>query len=411
MELASFRDPASVAVVGASNNPAKWGYWLARGALGGRHRRDVFLVNHKGSSVLGQPAWRDLGELPSVPELVVVCVPATSAADVIDQGLKLGVPAVLAITARLADGIAERVRAAGARLLGPNSLGLYDAAGELQLAWGDFTPGSLAVVSQSGQLGLEIAGLGERLGIGLSRFVSIGNQADLHARELLEDLVDDSATRVVAVYLESFADGNELVRVLSRLTEAGKPVLLLTTGGSDGSQRLARSHTGSLTSALDVVDAACRAAGALRVATPTELVNTAALLLARQPVRGRRLAVVSDSGGQGGIAADVAVSNGLLFPAFSPELRERLAGVLPAGASVANPVDLAGAGEADLFAYPEAVRLAQESGEVDAMVLSGYFGCYGEDSPSLSQVELEINPVRVSPSGALAVDVLVVTDA
>lgn len=390
--LDGFRAPASVAVVGASDDHAKWGYWLARGALSGRHRRAVYFVNSSSSTVQGETSYPHVTALPEVPELVVLCVPPRFVEEVVTESLARGVKSFLGITAGVAheQRVGDAIRAAGARIVGPNSLGLYDASTELQLAWGNFTPGSLAIVSQSGQLGSEIAILGERAGLGVSRFISVGNQLDVNAAEMLDDLIDHDATRIIALYLESFADGGHLVKTLRGLAEAGKQTIILTTGASEGSQRLAQSHTGSLTSALDTVDAACRAAGAIRVSTPTELINVAHYLSVAPTPRGRRVAVVSDSGGQGGIAADVAAAFGLSTPVFSTELQSRLAEILPPAGSVANPVDLAGAGEADLNAYADLTQILLDSGEADAVVLSGYFGCYGVDTPSLREGELAV---------------------
>ena len=390
--LKPFRDPTSVAVIGASNDHAKWGYWLANGALRGRNRRTVYLVNGSADTVQGETAHPSISALPATPELVVLCVPPRFVHAVVREALDRGVKAFLGITAGIPDeaALGAMIRDAGARIIGPNSLGLFDGTSELQLAWGHFTPGPLAIVSQSGQLGSEIANLGARAGMGVSRFISVGNQLDVSAADLLADLADHHETRIIALYMESFTGGARLVETMRSLAAAGKTTLVLTTGASDSSRRLAQSHTGSMTSALDTVDAACRAAGAIRVSTPTELVNTARFLEAAAKPRGRRTAIVSDSGGQGGIAADIAALHGLEAPEFSPALQQRLSGILPAGAAASNPVDLAGAGEADLHVYADLVEVLLNSGEVDAVVLSGYLGCYGEDTPLIEARELEV---------------------
>ncbi|MUL68216.1 acid--CoA ligase [Mycobacterium sp. CBMA 234] len=388
-ELNVFRDPASVAVVGASADPAKWGHWLAKGALAGRHRRDVYLVNHAGRPVLGTQTYANLSELPVAPELVAVCVPAAHVGAVVDEALELGARGLLGITAAVADegDIGIRVRAAGARMIGMNSLGIYDASAELHLAWGNFVSGSIAVISQSGQLGSEIAKLAAQAGLGVSRFVSIGNQTDVGAAEVLSALIDDEATQIVALYLEGFTNGRTIIETIAALRAAGKHTLLLTVGGSDASSRLARSHTGSMTSSTAMVDAAARAAGAVRVKTPAELVDVAQLLLGSGTPRGRRVAVVGDSGGQTGIAADVAADAGLEVPEFSDTLRTELGLLLPPAAANANPVDLAGAGEQDLKVYARVVEILLNSNEVDAVALTGYFGLYGEDTPALTDQE------------------------
>ncbi|GAA1834308.1 acetate--CoA ligase family protein [Actinomadura chokoriensis] len=397
--LSVFSDPKSVAVVGASPDPAKWGYWIARGALRGAHRRDVHLVNAKGATIEGVQSARSLGELPSVPELVVLTTPARTIPAVVDEALALGVKGFLGITAHidLANGepglehrLADRIRRAGARIVGPNCLGLYDADAELELAWGTFVPGGIAIVSQSGQLGLEIAGLAAHAGLGVSRFVSVGNQVDVTAADLLAGLVAHEATRTVVLYLESFGAGRDLVDVMARLRAAGKRVIVLTVGASDASRAAARSHTGALTASTDVVAAACRAAGAVLADTPAQAIDLAHLLAGGPLPAGDRIAIVSDSGGQGAVAADVMARHRLSVVPLSDATRAAVSALLPEGAGAANPVDLAGAGEQDLDTYARVVDVLVRSGEVDAVVLSGYFGCYGADTPTLVERELEV---------------------
>lgn len=415
-DLSVFSDPRSVAVVGASADPAKWGYWLARGALRGAARRQVHLVNAKGATIEGATSVRSLDELAEAPDLVVLCAPAATVPAVVDQALAMGTKGFLGITAGIdtAHGepglerrLAERIRAAGARIVGPNCLGLYDAATDLELAWGTFSPGRLAIISQSGQLGLELAGLAAHEGLGVSRFVSVGNQVDVTAAELLDDLVDHEQTRAVVLYLESFTDARGLVATMARLREAGKPVVVLTVGASEASRAAAQSHTGALTAATDVVRAACRAAGASLVDTPAQAVELAHLLLGGPLPQGRRVAIVSDSGGQGAIAADTFARHALEVPRLSDATRSALAGLLPAAAAVANPVDLAGAGEQDLSTYAKVVDVLAGSGEVDAVVLSGYFGCYGADTPELVERELEVVGALAGVVGAQQRPVLV----
>jgi acyl-CoA synthetase (NDP forming) len=396
--LSVFSDPRSVAVIGASADPAKWGHWVARGALRGADRRDVHLVNARGAVIEGTRSVPSLAALGEAPELVVLCAPADTVPDIVDEALDRGVRGFLGITAGI-DAVhgpgaelrlAARIRAAGARLIGPNCLGVYDAAHELELAWGTFTPGNLAVVSQSGQLGLEIAGLAAHAGLGISRFVSLGNQVDVTAVDVLDDLLRHDATKAVIVYLESFADGRDLVAAMTRLRESGRPVVVLTVGASEASRLAARSHTGALTSATAVVTAACEAAGAVLVDTPVEAVDLAHLLLGSPFPQGRRVAVVSDSGGQGALASDTLSRHGLVVPRLRAETSARLSDILPAAAGVGNPVDLAGGGEKDLDTYARVVDILLRSDEVDAVVLSGYFGCYGAETPTLADRELEV---------------------
>ena len=407
-DLSVFSDPRSVAVVGASADPAKWGYWLARGALRGRERRVVHLVNAKGAVIEGVPSVTSLAELDPAPELVVLCAPAASVPAVVEQALSVGVKGFLGITAGLDDTpgepdlerrLADRIREAGARLVGPNCLGLYDAANQLELAWGTFTPGSLAIVSQSGQLGLELAGLAAHAGLGVSRFVSVGNQVDVTAAELLDDLVDHAETRAVVLYLESFRDGRGLVETMGRLREAGKPVVVLTVGASEASRAAARSHTGALTAATDVVSAACRAAGAVLVETPAQAIDLAHLLVGGPLPTGRRVAVVSDSGGQGAIGADTMARHGLQVPRLT-DAHPAAPGGTPArcrrGRQPRGPRGSGGAGPLD--ATPASWTRSPAAARSTRSCMSGYFGCYGADTPELEERELEVvRPWPASP--------------
>ena len=274
-------------------------------------------------------------------------------------------------------------------LLGPNCLGVYDAAAELDLGTGEFAPGPIGLVSQSGNLALEVSLLAAEVGLGISRFASLGNQADLEAAELVAALAAHEGTRAIGLYCEDFRDGRAFARAAAAATGAGKPVLLLTGGSSAAGLRAARSHTGALVSESAAVDAACRAAGIVRVASPRELVERAQILLSASRPRGRRLAIVTDGGGSAVVAADLAAGLGLELPQLSEGLSAGLAAVMPPTATTTNPVDFAGAGEQDLRSYERIPRLLLESGEVDSVLLSGYIGGYSVTSETLRESETD----------------------
>jgi acyl-CoA synthetase (NDP forming) len=398
-DLRPLFDPASVAVLGASADPSKWGNTLARGALRGESRRRVFLVNRSGGEILGRAAYPSLADLPEAPELVVVSVPAAGFAEAVDRSLDAGAKAIVAISAglgeagaegrRLEDAVVERVRAAGAVMLGPNCLGVFDAGAELDLGWSALPAGPVGLISQSGNLALELARLAAPAGLGFSRFASLGNQADLVASDLLDELATHDETRVIALYLEDFRDGRAFVAAAARARELGKPVVLLTGGVTQASARAALSHTGALVSDARSVEAACRAAGIVDVATPKQLVDAAQALLSGRTPRGRRVAVYCDGGGHGVVAADVLAAAGLDVPALSAVTTAALAKELPSTASLANPVDFAGGGERGLAAYADVGRILLGADDVDAVLLTGYFGGYGVDTPELEAEEVE----------------------
>jgi len=399
-DLRALFNPRSVAIPGASNDPAKWGNRLALGALRGEGSRTVYLVNRNGGEILERQAYPTLADLPEPPELVVLSVPADGFEDAVDASLAAGAKALVGITTGLGEtgdegrareaAIVERVRAAGAVLLGPNCLGIFDSATSLDLGWSELQGGSIGLVSQSGNLALELALLAEDYGLGFSRFASLGNQADLEAAELVRSLIDHEPTRVIALYCEDFRDGRAFARAAQEAVEAGKPVVLLTVGGGEVSAQAARSHTGALVSSTTAVEAACRAAGMQRVRSPRELVDLAQAELARVRPRGRRVVIVGDGGGHGIVASDVASAEGLELPALSDDLQGRIASHLPDAAPTRNPVDFAGAGEQFLTIFEEVTRIILESGEVDAALVTGYFGGYSEFSDEFQAEETEI---------------------
>ncbi|MFJ7156521.1 acetate--CoA ligase family protein [Streptomyces sp. NPDC101118] len=398
-DLTPLFDPVSVAVVGASDDPAKYGHAVAAQALRAPGRRPVHLVNRRGGTVLGRTAATSLAEIGEPVELVVVSVPAAGFEAAVDDALACGARAIVAITAGFAEAgaaglarqraVAERVRAAGAVLVGPNCLGIADNTTELYLASDRFAPGGVALLSQSGNLALELQLRCAPHGLGFSRFVSLGNQADVTLVDLVEDCARHEPTTAIAVYAEDFGDGRAFARAAAA---AGKPVVLLTAGRGSASARSAQSHTGALTSSADVVAAACRDAGVELVRTPREMTVVLAALAPgaggtrHRPSpagRRRRTAVFTDGGGHGVIAADAAEDAGLAVPELSAPTQDRLRSVLWEQSAVGNPVDLAGMGEQRPLSYADTVAGLLGADEVDAVLMTGYFGGYAASEGGL----------------------------
>ncbi|HEY5430455.1 MAG TPA: acetate--CoA ligase family protein [Solirubrobacteraceae bacterium] len=392
-------DPASVAVLGASDDPRKWGNWLAAGALRGEPCRPAYLVNHRADTVLGRRSYRSLDELPQRPDLVVIAVPAAAVPDAVDAALAAGARAIVIITAGSGgyrggdpasrDGaLAARVRAAGAVLLGPNCLGVLDSGRRLELVPNPLPAGSIGLISQSGNVALELGLLAAREGLGFSRFASLGNQADLTATDLVRELAAHPETKLIAVYIEDFRDGRAFARAAADAVAGGTPVVALAIERGDASSRSVRSHTGALASDGAAIDAAFAAAGIERVRTPRELVDAAHVLLRCPPADGRRIAVLADGGGHGSIAASVAGHAGLELPELTAETASALRDRLPEAAGVTNPVDLAGGAERDVHAFDRIARELLASGEIDGLLITGYFGGYAEYGPEMAAQEL-----------------------
>ncbi|MFI9649243.1 acetate--CoA ligase family protein [Streptomyces sp. NPDC052040] len=383
-DLTALFDPVSVAVVGASDDPAKYGHTIAAQALradGGR--RPVHLVNRRGGTVLGRTAAPSLSALGEPVGLAVLSVPVSGFEETVDEALRCGARAIVAITAGFAEtgeagrarqlAVTERVRAAGAVMVGPNCLGIADNTTGLHLASDTFASGRVALLSQSGNLALELQLRFEPHCLGFSRFVSLGNQADITLVDLLADCARHDGTEAIAVYAEDFGDGRAFAEAAA---DAGKPVVLLSAGRGAASARSAQSHTGALTTSADVVAAACRDAGVELVATPRELTVALAALKGGRRAGGRRVAVLTDGGGHGVIAADVAEAAGLTVPELREPAQRMLRDVLWEQSAVVNPVDLAGMGEQDPGSYAATVATLLAAEEVDAVLLTGYFGGY-----------------------------------
>ncbi|WP_042388004.1 acetate--CoA ligase family protein [Streptacidiphilus melanogenes] len=389
-DLTALFSPDSVAVLGASDDPAKYGHAIAVQALRANGRRPLHLVNRRGGTVLGRKAATSLGAIGEPVELVVVSVPLTGFEEAVDEALACGARAIVAITAGFAEmgaeglarqrAVAEKVQAAGALLVGPNCLGIADNTTELYLASDRFAPGGVALLSQSGNLALELQLRLEPQGLGFSRFVSLGNQSDVTLVDLVADCARHEGTRAIAVYAEDFGDGRAFAEAAAH---AGKPVVLLTAGRGDAAARSAKSHTGALTTSSDVVLAACRDAGIELTRTPRELACVLGALDAGRRARGRRVAVFTDGGGHGAIAADTVEAAGLSVPELSAPLQGELTDVLWEQSAVGNPVDLAGMGERDPLSYAHTVQALLASDEVDAVLLTGYFGGYASGEGGL----------------------------
>lgn len=389
-DLTALFDPKSVAVVGASNDPAKYGHAVASQALRDPGRRPVHVVNRRGGTVLGRAAATSLAEIGEPVDLVVISVPGPGFEAAVDDALACGARAIVGITAGFAEtgpagltrqrAIADRVRAAGAVLVGPNCLGIADNTTQLYLASDTFAPGDIALLSQSGNLALELQLRCAPHGLGFSRFVSLGNQADVTLVDLVEDCARHEPTRAIAVYAEDFGDGRAFARAAAA---AGKPVVLLTAGRGTASARSAQSHTGALTTSSDVVAAACRDAGVELVSTPREMTVVLAALNSGPRTSGRRTAVFTDGGGHGAIAADATEDAGLEVPELRAAAQEKLRTVLWEQSAVGNPVDLAGMGEQNPGSYADTVGELLATDEVDAVLMTGYFGGYAASENGL----------------------------
>jgi acetate---CoA ligase (ADP-forming) len=376
--LRPFFAPASVAVLGASRRRESIGGLLYRNIISGEFEGVAYPVNPAGDAVAGVRGYRSVAELPEEPDLAVVCVPAQHVLAGVEDALRRGTRAICVISAGFAevgeegrerqDELLALVRAHGGRLVGPNCLGLAVSAARLNATFGPraLPPGPVAFSSQSGALGLALLEKAEERGIGLSAFVSIGNKADVSSNDLLEYWEDDADTSLVALYLESFGNPRRFGRIARRVARK-KPILAMKSGTTSTGARAASSHTAALAGSEAAVDALFRQAGVIRARTLEELIDAAALLAAQPLPTGRRVGVITNAGGLGILCADACDAAGLELPSLAPETESALRAVLPAEASVANPVDMLGSAVGTT--YEQVLPIVLSDPGVDAVIV------------------------------------------
>lgn len=368
--------PKSVAVVGASRNPEKAGHGVLRNLLRAGFPGEIYAVNPRGGEVLGQPLYAGIDEIPGSVDLGVFAVPPAAIPEGIRRLARRGMKAAIVISAGFREAGGEGVRheqalreaaaETGVRVLGPNCLGLIDTQARLNASFSAGTPpaGAISFFSQSGALCTAILdwALGEN--VGFSKFISLGNKADVDESDVIEYLADDPDTRVILGYVESIDDGVRFLRA-SRAVTAKKPVIVVKAGTTASGARAASSHTGSLAGSDKAYSAAFRQGGILRAHTVEDLFDLA-LGFAMQPLpESDRLLIVTNAGGPGILAADAAERAGIPLAEISPALRERLGPLLPPTTGPGNPLDLVGDARADRYrAVFSAVRQDPSIGSV-----------------------------------------------
>ena len=346
MSLRELFYPCGVAVIG-STSKGKLGYELIRKIVNGGYN-DVCAVNPKGQGAHGVPGYDAVSHIDRSIDLAVIASPAPTVANVLQDCGKAGVKAAVIITAGFSEvgntkeeaRIAAVAKRYGIRLCGPNCAGIINTRYRLYPTLETHPPqGDVAFVTQSGALGGAVLSWAEEQGLGFSKFASYGNGVDLNEIDFLDYLVDDSDTKVVALYIESVSDGRAFMVAAQRLARE-KPLVVIKAGCSVSGHRATLSHTGSMAGSDAVYDAAFRHCGAIRVDTIEEMFDLCRGFVMLPRVKGRRLIIVTNSGGPGVLAADRAEAVGLRLDKPTPKLQATLSTFLPPVCSLENPIDL-----------------------------------------------------------------------
>jgi acetyltransferase len=369
--------PRSVAVIGASAVPGKVGQAIMKN-LAEQFAGTILPINPKTPEIFGRPCFADIREAPGPIDLAVIALPTGAVKQAVEGCIAARVGSIIVITAgfketgregaALEADLASLCRHAGIRLMGPNCLGLINTQHRLNASFASLTPptGGISIISQSGALCTAILDWSAGRGIGLAKLVSLGNKADLDEVDFLKALAEDPDSRVIVGYLESISNGEEFIKVAENVA-MHKPVAILKVGTSVAGSRAASSHTGSLAGADIAYGAAFKRAGVIRAEAFEELMDIG-LAFSMQPLpRGKRVAIITNAGGPGIMAADAVENSGLEVVRISSETAAFLKERLPPAASVGNPIDVLG--DADAARYAMALEAALADEAVDAVIV------------------------------------------
>lgn len=384
-DLRPLLSPRSIAVVGASTDPHKIGSRLLRYIIDHDYAGALYPVHPTATAINGLPAHTSVGSIPERVDLAAIVVSADRALDAAIEAVEAGARSLIVYSAGFAeageegrrqqDELSARCRAAGVLLCGPNSMGIMSPAERVFAAFAGalerlaVPAGSIGFVSQSGAIASSLMSRSLDAGVGFSRWITVGNEADLDMADYLGFLADDTGTRVITVYLEAVRRPGAFATAARRALGRGVPIIAFMSGRSAIARETIASHTGALAGESSRYDAWLKSIGVIRVDTLEALLEGGQALAAVGPVRGRRVGIVTMSGGSAAILADECARLALDVPALSPATRSRLVESLPASAATRNPVDVTAIAMTEPELLLTALDIVLSSGEVDVVIL------------------------------------------
>lgn len=378
MNFDNFFCPRSVAIIGASREEGKVGNTIVENMINSGYKGNLFLINPRADKIHNIKCYKSILDTPIDTDLVIIVIPSKYVSKVIEQCAEKNTKWAIIISAgfkesgikgaKMEKRLIEKAKYYGIRILGPNCLGIINSNCPINASFSPNMPkkGVIGFISQSGALGTAILDWARTNKIGLSKFVSLGNKADISENDLLEDWADDDKTKVITVYMEGVKNGKDFLRISSKVSKK-KPVVIIKAGNTNAGAKAVSSHTGTLAGSSKAYDAAFKQAGVIRAKTIKDLFNYA-IALSNQPLpKGKRIAIITNAGGPGIMATDACEENNITMANLKSETIDKLKEFLPETASFYNPIDVLGDALADR--YRKTLEVVIKDKNIDAILI------------------------------------------
>lgn len=378
--LDSLFNPQSLAMIGASATPRKWGYLIFLNILKANFKGNIYPVNPKEESILGFTCYQKVTDIPDPVDVAVITTPAATVSALIDECAEKKIRNIIVVTAgfsetghegvKLEHEIIEKAKAYGINMVGPNTMGIFSSATNLHAMMPMIMPlhGGVSMFSQSGNVGGQMLDYGQQENVGFEKFVSSGNEAVLTTEDYLAYFADDEKTKVILGYIEGLDENSNFLPVAKEVTKK-KPVLVMKGGRTVTGGSAAASHSGAMAGSMDIYRAAFRQAGIIQAANSQELIDCAKALSYYPLPKGNRIGIITRGGGWGVLAADACEENGLVVPRLSNELIRKMDTMLPEYWNRKNPIDLVATIAFDPL--PDCLQMLAEWDGVDAVLALG----------------------------------------
>jgi acetate---CoA ligase (ADP-forming) len=386
-ELKALFEPRSVAVVGASTKPNKWGHIIVRNLQRAGFRGDIYPVTPREQPIRGLKSYPTLAAVPDQVDCAVVGIGGDQVPSVVEQAADNGTKVLVVVSSGFAETgpegrekeerLVELAQRFGIRIVGPNCMGIYSSSSNFYASLGldPVIPGGIALISQSGNVGVSLFRGGVKLGVGFRAFVGVGNQADLSLYEYLDYFARDDGTNAIAIYAEGLKQGREFFDVARRVSLT-KPVLFLKGGETESGMAAALSHTGHLAGDGRVYRGVLRQCGVVQASSLEELQSLAYIFDRTKYLGAQRVGVLTDGGGFGVLVSDLLSSRGTSLATLTEDTTQQLREALPPRCSAVNPVDIGGDSDSDPALLARCAELLMADPEVDAVLLNGIIGGY-----------------------------------